>query len=173
MLCFISAQTQVGSGIINEYYATIFVSYFFFFIVGAMFKVGDFYFLQKNKAVSIIGYIAFTAAIAALTYKSSYMYGSGSQEFFQYTNPLIIAQSIFIFSLLISLSFKNKYADTISKYSLGIYGIHVAIIIIINPFILMFDNEFIRIIANTLLVVILSVLISIVFARFKVFRYII
>lgn len=173
MLCFIAAQTQVGSRIINEYYATIFVSYFFFFIVGAMFKVGDFYFLKRNKVVSIIGYIAFTSSIAILTYKSSYTSGSGSQEYFQYTNPLVIFQSILLFSLLTSLSFKNKYIDIISNYSLGVYGIHVAIIIIINPFILMSDNEFIRILASILLVIILSVFLSMVFAKIKLFRYII
>lgn len=138
-----------------------------------MFKVGDFYFLKRNKVVSIIGYIAFTSSIAILTYKSSYTSGSGSQEYFQYTNPLVIFQSILLFSLLTSLSFKNKYIDIISNYSLGVYGIHVAIIIIINPFILMSDNEFIRILASILLVIILSVFLSMVFAKIKLFRYII
>ena len=158
--CMSASLTKVGSQIINEYYGMMFVSYFYFFIIGAMFKKGDFDWIVKRKSISIIAYIAITLFISYLTYQDSVAIGTGSQLYFTYTSPLVIIQSISIFTFMFSLRFKSIVLDAISSNSLGLYGAHVAMIIILAPIVRYVENDLLRfaimlvsVIASTILIV--------------------
>lgn len=106
-------------------------------------------------------YILITLLITTLTIYDCYNNGAPSEKYYEYTNPMVVLQSIFLFMALIKLNKSNWFTKVVSNYSLGVYCVHVAIILLIFPTIkTTIDNAFISYFASISLVLISSVIIS-------------
>ncbi|WFQ80103.1 acyltransferase family protein [Xenorhabdus sp. SF857] len=124
------SQTLIGNLIVQQYYLGLFGSYLFFFISGGLLKDISSIFNKKNMTLFFLLYSIFSILIAYLTINESYGGGIPSEKFFVYTHPLVVLQSIFLFCFMLGFKKTNKFINSISENSLGIYCVHVAIIII-------------------------------------------
>ncbi|HIH8781889.1 acyltransferase [Escherichia coli] len=158
--CLLVAQFGLGVEIINRYYLGQFSTYSFYLIVGAFVKEVSFKCNVRWSVPSMV-YILITLLITTLTIYDCYNNGAPSEKYYEYTNPMVVLQSIFLFMALIKLNKSNWFTKVVSNYSLGVYCVHVAIILLIFPTIkTTIDNAFISYFASISLVLISSVIIS-------------
>ena len=104
------------------------ISCIWYFILGAYLKE-----LRLNKILSIPIYILTSSTICLLTFFIYIRNGIFSEQFYSYTHPIIIIQSISLFTFINSINDSQiKYKDIIkilSSLSFGIYLIHPIFII--------------------------------------------
>nr|ELR5132910.1 acyltransferase family protein [Providencia rettgeri] len=105
--------------------------YIVYSVIGAMFKQIE---INKAKTVSILSLLVFTLltiATFSLTQIESVHSGYFVDIYYGYTSPLVILSSISMFALFSSIKDKlpkSQIILSISKYSLGIYGIHAILL---------------------------------------------
>ncbi|EPC7690592.1 acyltransferase [Providencia stuartii] len=105
--------------------------YIIYSVIGAMFKQIEITKVRITFISSLLLYALLTVAIFSLTQIKSAENGVFVDAYYSYTSPLVIISAISIFLLFSSIKSKlppSPLVLSISKYSLGIYGIHAVIL---------------------------------------------
>lgn len=82
----------------------------------------------KNKSYLLFIFLISSLATAVTTWFISYQSKTANETWFQYHSPFIILSGIALFLLLINTNFRiERVPNLISRYSFGIYFIHIII----------------------------------------------
>ncbi|WP_427122227.1 acyltransferase [Proteus mirabilis] len=150
--------------------------YIIYSVIGAMFKQIE---IKKTKITFIASlciYAVLTMVIFLLTQMATIEKGEFVGIYYSYTSPQVILSAIAIFWLFLSI--KNRLpisliVMTISKYSLGIYGIHAIILYGIQKVFKYYEYpSLIMIPIIFIIVLIFSILFAIVIRKFDRYGYV-
>lgn len=158
--CLIIAQFGLGVEVISRYYLGQFSTYSYYLIVGAFIKEISLRY-KIRMLVPVCFFVLTTALITMLTIYDFHSNGTPSEKYYEYTNPIVVLQSVFLFMVLINFNKSNWLTRVVSNASLGVYCVHVAIILILFPSIKsIIGNAFLSYSLSISLVLFFSVAIS-------------
>lgn len=164
-----SYVTYAAFGISTKNYFMADGDYFYYIIysvIGAMFKQVE---INKTKVTFIASlsiYIALTMVIFSLTQMATIEKGRFVGLYYSYTSPQVILSAIAIFMLFLSVKDKlpsSSLIMAISKYYLGIYGIHAIILYGIQKVFKYYEYPSLIMIPSIFIIILMS---SIAFAMF-------
>ncbi|MEW7314398.1 acyltransferase family protein [Buttiauxella gaviniae] len=170
LTCLILGGSYIGVDVINRYYLGQFSTYVFYLLAGALIRDINTRF-EFNKNICLIFFAVFTGAISALTIVNSAKTGIPSEEYYEYTSPLVAMQSLSIFYYLLSFDKSSSVTSVISSRSLGIYCVHVSVILCIFPWVKLYISmPFASYVFSFTFTVIASLSICSVIGRIKYIR---
>ncbi|MDM3745030.1 acyltransferase family protein [Proteus mirabilis] len=160
----ISIYKEINVNIVNKFMVNgIFIMYFLYTILGGCLRNTKIKDTLINKILLISIFIISSLLVAYLTHSLSLTSNKVNTIMYSYVNPLVFisALSLFLFMMLISSKLKdNIIIKTISKYSLGIYGIHAFVIFYINKYLSFNNNSVIYIPIYFTLTMLISIIVS-------------
>lgn len=155
---------------VGEYGFIPFLSLFGYIVMGAFI-----YDVMKSKPHNIrpyfqfVFYIISSALLAFGTWHMSKVYGYPSDKHLNYLNPLIMIQSAFLFSFIINS--RIRVPNLASKFSLGIYCVHMMFIPMTFNFLSNFNMLYpIKISIAVLLVLFLSITVTFAMSKINALR---
>ena len=80
----------------------------------------------NNKSLIAI-FLASTIVTACLTYYTTFNTGSPNEIWFQYHSPFVVISSVCLFKILSTSKIETGIIKSISKFSFGIYFVHIVI----------------------------------------------
>lgn len=160
--------------ILDLYYLKSFVSYAGYFLLGAFLYDVQKQYMLYTKYLDFAGYIIISLIICFLTYRVSYKLGAPIETYYKYNTPLVIIQSLFIFSYILKINLNSKIMDIISFNSLGIYCVHVLILSTTYSVIKNLISFYpVFLFAEMLITIFVSLLIIIIMRRVRIFNRVI